>query len=116
MAKLPNADRAIIETGKLTNYLLSPTHPDGAAKAGFFVSFGFSLSAWQVLRDALIQHAVDHDVVSSRPTVFGRVFEVRGCLQTPDGRNPMVLVVWIVRNGSDQPRLVTAVPSGKGLP
>lgn len=111
MAKLANADRAVVDPRKITDYLLSPSHTDGAAKAGFFGSFGFALIQWGVLRDAFLHHALDHDVVASRPTPFGQVYEVRGRLLSPDGRNPMVMVVWIVRRGEDFPRLVTAVPS-----
>ena len=38
---LPDADRARVERTKLTDYLLSLSHPDGRSKAQFFMSFGF---------------------------------------------------------------------------
>ena len=108
---LPNGANAVIDPLKLTGYLLSLSHPDGAAKAKFFNSFGFTLQNWHVLRDALLAHALDHPVAATRTTVFGQMFEINGNLRAPDGRNPVVLVVWEIPNGKDRPRLVTAVPS-----
>jgi hypothetical protein len=34
--RLPNAEKAVIERRKLTEYLLSETHPTGRFKAQFF--------------------------------------------------------------------------------
>jgi hypothetical protein len=39
--KLPHADRAEVDPGKLGRYLLSETHPVGKAKARFFREAGF---------------------------------------------------------------------------
>ena len=109
--RLPNADLAIIEDRKITQYLLSSIHPAGAPKAAFFGSFGFKASDWQRLRDELLLHARLHDVTAKTVTPFGVSFEVEGPLTSPDSRNPWVLVVWFVRSGEQVPRLVTAVPS-----
>jgi len=40
--KLPNAERALVERGKLVDYLLDLEHADGGPKARFFMAFGFS--------------------------------------------------------------------------
>ena len=37
--KLPNADKAIVERGKILGYLLNPEHLIGASKAHFFTNF-----------------------------------------------------------------------------
>jgi hypothetical protein len=39
--RLPNAERAVIERRKLSEYLLSETHPVGKFKAQFFKKLGF---------------------------------------------------------------------------
>jgi hypothetical protein len=109
--RLPNADLAIIEDRKITQYLLAREHPTGAPKAAFFESFGFSSSEWQQLRVALLIHAAQHEVSTKTLTQFGEAFEVDGPLRTPDSRNPWLLVVWFIRSGENIPRLVTAVPS-----
>ena len=110
MAKLPNFTLCYVPDAKLSDYLLSSEHPDGAAKAKFLKSFGFTRSDPQVLRIALLAHATNHGVADSRQTDFGVIYEVDGEINSPDGRNPFVRVVWTIDSGTDQPRLVTLVP------
>jgi hypothetical protein len=46
---LPNAAHAVVGRGKVVDYLLSATHPEGRSKARFFSSHGAhrpSGSAW----------------------------------------------------------------------
>ena len=109
--KLPNHDQCLVPDAKLTLYLLSSSHEDGAAKARFFELFGFSRDRPDELRTALIGHATMHEITSARSTEFGHLYEIRGRLNSPDGRNPVVLVVWMILTNETQPRLVTAVPS-----
>jgi hypothetical protein len=115
MAGIPNAAQAIVEERKITEYLLSTSHPAGRAKATFFRRFGFRISAWTALRDALLAHVASSDIVSIRDTAFGRKYTTEGPLPTPDGRKPRVRSVWFVTTGDAPPRLVTAYPvSGAG--
>ena len=53
--KLPNAEQAVVEREKITDYLLNPTHRYGASKAAFFADFGFRLDEWEQLADALLE-------------------------------------------------------------
>jgi N-acetylglutamate synthase-like GNAT family acetyltransferase len=69
--KLPNAERVFVPPNKLTEYLLSTTHPSGRSKAAFFARFGFSRSRGETLSDALRSHARDHDVTVIEETPFG---------------------------------------------
>ena len=68
------------------------------------------MSAWERLRDALRQHATDHDVKSIAETIHGVKYIIEGIMQTPDARSPQVRSVWIVDSGKVSPRLVTAYP------
>jgi filamentous hemagglutinin len=111
MATLPNVDRAIIDERKLTGYLLNRAHRFGGGKAAFFERFGFTAGDWKTLRDALIAHARDNEVGNSDTRRHGQIYEITGPLATPDGRNPTVLVAWMIRHGETEPRLVTAVPA-----
>jgi hypothetical protein len=40
---LPEGDRAQVDRAKITDYLLSLSHPDGRGKAAFFMLFGFRI-------------------------------------------------------------------------
>ena len=42
--RLPNADLAVVDREKITQYLLNPKHPDNGGKAVFFVALKFSRS------------------------------------------------------------------------
>ena len=111
MSKLPNCAAAIIADTKLAGYLLSFTDEEGSPKAKFFESFGFSRQMPEVLRQALLLHAETGDVLVSRISQYGTTYEVNARLETPDGRNPWLLVIWMIDVGMDRPRLITAIPS-----
>ncbi len=108
--KLPNVDRVQIPQAKAVEYLLSPTHPEGAGKAEFFAAMGFRHEEWQTLAEALRQVARDFSVIKSMTSPHGRKYIIDGVLPTPSGRAPIVRTVWIVDAGADTPRLVTAYP------
>ena len=108
--KLPNGAQAVVPERKITDYLLSLTHRDGRSKAAFFLRFGFTLSRWEALADALRRHAVDNDVVEREDTPFGTSYAVEGPLLAPDSRSPHVRVVWFIETSEHIPRLVTAYP------
>lgn len=110
MSRLPNAHLAVIDERKITEYLLAATHPAGRAKAIFFGRFGFRISSWRVLGDALRDHASLAVVSSVVETEFGRKYSVDGVLSAPDGRKPFLRVIWFITRGDDIPRLVTAYP------
>jgi hypothetical protein len=111
MPRLPHLDRAVIPEAKIVKYLLSVRHSGGRAKAHFLESFGFRAQEWQVLRDAIVAHASANDVSASHQTRFGTRYEIDGPLQTPEGRAPIVRVVWFAESRETIPRLVTLVPS-----
>jgi hypothetical protein len=108
--KLPNAERAVVPSRKITHYLLSTTHRDGQHKAAFFHGFGFKLEAWEMLASALLGHARNYEVVETVPTPFGRNYVVEGPLAAPDGRTPKVRVVWFIAKGAETDTLATAYP------
>jgi uncharacterized protein DUF6883 len=109
--KLPNAENAVVDREKITEYLLNPFHRYGASKARFFGAFGFVAEEWWTFAEALREHARNHDVTKMRETGFGPRFEVDGTLFTPDGRRPRVRPVWQLDRGEVAPRLITAYPT-----
>lgn len=110
--KLPGAERAVVDSAKVRNYLLSPEHPVGRAKARFFVQCGFERASWTALQDQLLRLATE-DAALGDTTPFGQKFVTRGTIQAPGGGTVAVVAVWIVLNGEDFPRFVTAYPGAK---
>ncbi|HMM87735.1 DUF6883 domain-containing protein [Bradyrhizobium sp.] len=110
MSRLPNLDRAVVPEAKIVNYLLNARHTGGRAKARFLENFSFRPQDWRILRDAILAHAAANDITALHQTRFGTRYEIDGPLRAPDGRAPIVRVVWFVESQEDAPRLVTLVP------
>jgi len=108
--KLPNLSQATIPEKKITAYLLSSSHSRGKGKAEFFVQFGFTPENWQTLASALMQHALEHDVIGQEPSPFGTRYIIEGEFQAVDGRRPLIRSIWFINTGSEIPRLVSAYP------
>lgn len=94
----------------MRDYLLSPEHPVGRAKARFFNALGFDRSEWSALRATLLRIGVEGEAQPAGTSVYGRKYEVRGVIRTPQGREAEVVTVWIVLRDEQVPRLVTAYP------
>ena len=107
--KIPGAERAIVAAAKVRDYLLSPEHRVGSAKARFFAQLGFERRNWTILQDELYRFATQ-DAQLGSATRFGQKYVVPGTIQGPTGRVAPLVVVWIVLNGEDFPRFVTAYP------
>ena len=107
---LPNAEEARINREKIIEYLLSESHPDGRAKAAFFAKYGFKVEQWEVLAASLRKHGIDNPVVKTVKSEYGVRYCVDGPVETPGGDRPDIRTVWIVEEGSSEPRLVTAYP------
>lgn len=100
---------AIFAPRKVTDYLLSSTHPIGRFKSAFFRSLGYSAEAPKVLERDLVA-LLKSDFHPAEATEFGQKYVSRGQLQGPNGRAGRVLVIWIILAGETAPRFVTAYP------
>jgi len=107
---LPQVERAVIDDGKLADYLLSTEHPFGRAKARFFLGLGFQREAIGALKEALRRHAFQNRIAAREETNFGSKYVVEGPLLAPDGREVGIRSVWFVETGEAVPRFVTAYP------
>lgn len=108
--KLPNYEKAIVPQAKITDYLLSLSHQDGRSKAKFFLSFDFSIEFWEILAEALLRHAADHEVAKIEISPFGTRYVIEGIISAPDGRTPLIRSVWFIETTEDTPWFVTAYP------
>lgn len=108
--KIPNSDHAIIESSKLTEYLLNTKHERGGSKAKLLIYFGYSPENWQQLESDIRKFHFDVDVNVIKETAYGVRYEVSANLLTPINRPLLVKTVWQVDTGTDFPRLITLVP------
>lgn len=108
--RLPDADRAVVEERKITQYLLNAAHPDNGGKARFFNSVGFTAAGWRVLAEAMQQHARDGEVLRCVESGHGCKYVLGGPIQTPRGVVAAIRSIWIVDLATQVPRLVTAYP------
>jgi hypothetical protein len=65
---------------------------------------------WQILANALLTHASTNKVSSVSSSQFGTKYRIDGPILCPDTRAPSIRAVWIIDEGSNVPRLVTAYP------
>ena len=110
--KLRNAHLAVVDRGKVLDYLLNDAHPDNGGKARFFASLGFPREDPDSLIKALRDVAQHGEVVDSEKSAHGEKHVVDGWLSahTQESRRQLVRTVWIIDRGGDAPRLVTAYP------
>ena len=107
---LPYVDDVRVDERKVRDYLLAFDHPEGAGKAEFFRSCGFTAADWQVLAHALVTHVKTQAVSSTIQSKYGTKYCIDGPIECPDGRSPFIRSVWIIDTGERYPRLVTAHP------
>lgn len=108
--ELPNRTQAFIQSTKLTGYLLSETHVVGRSKARFFRSLGFNEDTVSLLEQELLAIARSQAVTETLSTAHGTKYVITGIINTPVGKTVSILTVWIIDEGEDTPRFVTARP------
>lgn len=107
--KIHNAGRAHIPREKLQDYILSESHAVGRFKAKFFRALGYERDDWKALKGDILA-MLDNEAVEKERTEYGQKYEVRGAIQGPSGKRADVVSVWIVLDGEDFPRFITAYP------
>jgi hypothetical protein len=110
--KLPTRN-AIIPPDKLRDHLLSPTHPDGRAKAEYLGRLGYSQDTFLQLEADLREQVRCRDAQPVRATLYGQKYEILGPLMGPNGSTGWVRTIGIILTGEAAPRLVTLIPVEK---
>ena len=82
---IPNAERALIDRRKLSDYLLARSHPVGRGKARFFERLGFSADEPERLEAAMRTLLLNPASVSQEDTGFGTKYIADGQLRGAEG-------------------------------
>lgn len=101
---------SFIASAKLTTYLLNVAHPQGGGKARFFAGQGFSPDRPEELGRALVSHALSNSWIET-PSACGTLLSHSGPLETPSGKTPNVLSVWLDPANGGPTVLITAYPA-----
>ena len=109
--KLPNQKNASVSLSKISDYLISETHPVGKWKAKIFQSHGYTQKNIDSLRDGLLSIANEEEVNDIINTIYGTKYIINGNLKTPSGKELNVKTIWIIDTGQEIPRFVTAYPT-----
>ena|SRR6266446_7008329 len=104
--KLPNGDRAIVDSRKLQEYCLNPHHSRGRNKARVFASVGIGQADAEVLRTALVAAASNAEARLGSANPYGQRYIVDFDL-VRHGRTVKIRSAWIVRIGEALPRLTS---------
>ena len=105
--KLPNGDKAVIDSNKLIRYSLNPDHEDGQHKARVFKSVvGITLDSVDLLLNAIRQASVNAETAIGKLDEYGQRYTTDFDFTGPSG-HAVVRASWIVRIGEDRPQLVT---------
>lgn len=108
--KLPNFRNVVIPKEKLTDYLLSATHPEGHSKAKAFRRWGFDETNIGELEYAFRKIACTRKIINTIPTPYGKKYVVNGKIQIPRGGGRNVKTIWIVEFNQQNPRFISAYP------
>lgn len=108
--KLPRRKSAYIPKGKLTDYLLSESHPVGSSKAKFFRGLGFDEENVDQLAESLLQIGKNNDVKKVRKFTYGTNYMLEGTIKTPIGKTVEIITVWFIKTEKSRPSFVTAYP------
>lgn len=108
--KLPNSDKAIVPKEKLTDYLLSETHPVGSSKAKFFRGLGYKETNVEKLAKSLLNIVKTNDVKNVRQLAYGTNYLIEGDVETPSGKTVTITTVWFIKTSKIRPSFVTAYP------
>lgn len=108
--KMPNCTLAKIPIEKITEYLLSASHPRGFAKAKWFNTLGYNLERPNELAESIMSLAC-MDIEVSEQTDYGTKYVIVGKITGPNGRTAEVKSVWMLIVDETAPKLLTAYPS-----
>lgn len=109
---LPDGSSAEVPAAKVTEYLLSSTHPTGRTKAAFFNKLGFTSANPGSFVAELKRIAIEGRIADRIEGPFGTKYLVDGEIVGAMG-SALIRTIWFVRVVGTKPRLVTAYPLRK---
>lgn len=105
--KLPNAERAVVDLRKLSNYYFNAEHPRGRHKARVFKSaLGWTADQAEDVRRRILEAALHEDAGFLGADDYGQRYALDFAVQGVEGI-VTVRSLWIIRHGEDFPRFTS---------
>ncbi|MFN6393732.1 MAG: DUF6883 domain-containing protein [Aphanizomenon sp.] len=107
---LPNADKAVVDIRKLRDYSLNRDHSTGKDKARLFSSIlGMNAENAEELRQIILEQVKIQEVSLNRYDEHGQRYTLDFTLEWQN-RSATIRTGWIIKSGSDIPRLTSCYP------
>jgi hypothetical protein len=106
--KVPNAENAVFDVGKLLTYSLDPHHTRGGDKARVFraaLGIDGSNAAW--LRLQILEALPNADAKATLHDHYGMRYAADLTIARQN-REVVIRTAWIIRDGEDFPRFISA--------
>jgi hypothetical protein len=108
-AKMPNSAKALVAPEKISRYLFNVDNPIGKNKAKVFkAALGYDLATGDDFIKAISEAIVGKDYVAHEITPWGEQYKIDVSIKGPNGATKVVRTTWMIDNGSDKPRFITA--------
>jgi hypothetical protein len=105
--KLPNGNRAFIDSQKLAGYSLDINHTEGKHKARVFQSaLELGLDDVEELKTALLNAIQAQDATPTNRNPYGQKYII-DFVMSRSGKQATIRSAWIIRDTEDFPRLIT---------
>ncbi|NEX17788.1 MAG: hypothetical protein C1943_14505 [Halochromatium sp.] len=105
--KVPNADIAIVDIRKLSDYCLNFEHPRGKHKARVFLSvLGLTTAHAVDLQDMLLRKVASEECAIGTVDQYGARYTVDFTYRRGD-REALLRSTWIIKTGERAPRLTS---------
>ena len=88
---------------------MSQTHPIGRFKSVVFIELGYQSRHWDALQ-ADLKAFLLLDALFKVDTKYGKKYEICGNITGPNGKTIPIVTAWIILNGDDFPKFITAYP------
>lgn len=106
--RLVNAEKAVIDSNKVTSYALNSEHPVGGNKARVFESaLGYNQSNAGGLIEKVQEGAQLYPAKLGAADKFGQRITIDMPITGPNGNTAIVRTGWIYDSGSSTPRMTT---------
>jgi len=104
--KLP--ENTLIAQEKLTKYLLALRKRND--KSQWLAEAGYKLENWKVLESDLRELILSIDAAPTEKTEYGQIYEIRGKMVGPNGKNLAVCTIWITERVTEETKFITMYP------